>query len=104
MSSPTARQVRDRNRPRPGEKHRKRLHVLRNPNKLAFAGWREKPDPWTMEDTIEFIEWCHIDRLFPEHRHNHHRLNHRCNLKWSNDPAFTERCIVVYQTLYQKNT
>jgi hypothetical protein len=60
---------RDKTRARRGNVQRKRLHVLRNPSKLAFRGWEEVPEPWTYADCEEYIEWCHIDKKFPLERH-----------------------------------
>jgi len=78
------------------------LHVLRNPTKLAFKGWEEVLEPWSFEDCVNYIEWCHIDKVFPKERHNHHRRFHKANLKYCIDEAFKNRCIEVYQVLYGK--
>jgi hypothetical protein len=48
---------------------RKRLHVLRNPTKLAFKEWKVVPEPQTYSNGEECIEWCHIDKKFPPKRH-----------------------------------
>jgi hypothetical protein len=47
---------RDKTRARRGNVQRKRLHVLRNPLKLAFKRWEEVPKPWTYADCKEYIE------------------------------------------------
>ena len=40
---------RDRTRDRHGKPCRKHLKVLDNPQKLAFKGWIDVPEPWTFE-------------------------------------------------------
>lgn len=102
MATPATmtKEERDKTRLRTGNKQRKRLHVLRNPEKLAFRGWEEVLQPWSFEDCANYIEWCHIDKAFPEERHNYHRRFHKANLKHCIDEAFKNRCIEVYQVLY----
>jgi len=83
------------------KKHRKRLHVLRNPSKLAFRGWEDEEEPWSLDTCKEYIEWCHIDKVFPEERHNVHRHSWAANLKHCLCPEFKQRCIEVWQFLYK---
>jgi hypothetical protein len=90
----------DRTRERKGPIQRKRLYVLRNPEKLAFRGWKDVPEPWTFADCCKYIEWCHIGKVFPKERHNKHRRFSKANLKYCLDPEFKQRCIEVYQVLY----
>lgn len=90
----------DKKRKRKGAPQRKRLHVLQNPNKLAFRGWEDEPDMWTMATCESFIEWCHIDKKFPLSRHHFHRRTNKANLKFCECPNFKQRCIEVYQVLY----
>jgi len=95
---------RDRIRQRPGNKHRKRLHVLQTPKKLAFRGWNEVLDPWSFKTCTNYIEWCYIDKAFSKEWYNYHYRFHKANLKYCIDEAFKQRCIEVYQVLYKKST
>jgi hypothetical protein len=92
----------DKHRERRGAFQRKRLHVLRNPKKLAFRGWKDVLEPWTLANCCEYIEWCHIGKVFPEDRHNKHRRFSKANLKYYLDAEFKERCIKIYQVLYNQ--
>jgi hypothetical protein len=94
----------DKHRERRGAIQRKRLHVLRNPEKLAFKGWKDVLEPWTFADCCEYIEWCHIGKVFPKDRHNKHRRFSKANLKYCRDEKFKQRCIEVYQVLYNHGT
>jgi hypothetical protein len=94
----------DKGRQRRGAIPRKRLHVLRNPEKLAFKGWKDVPEPWSYENCCDYIEWCHIGKVFPEERHNKHRRFTKANLKYCLDAEFKQRCIEVYQVLYNAAT
>jgi hypothetical protein len=89
----------DKHRERWGAFQRKRLHVLRNPEKLVFRGWKDVPEPWTLANCCEYIEWYHIGKVFPEDRHNKHRRFSKANLKYCLDAEFKQRCIEVYQVL-----
>jgi hypothetical protein len=60
----------DKNKERRGAIQRKRLHVLRNLDKLAFRA--DVSEPWTFVDYCEYIEWCHIGKVFLKDRHNKH--------------------------------
>jgi hypothetical protein len=94
----------DKHRKRRGAFQRKRLHVLQNPKMLAFRGWKDVPEPWTFADCCEYIEWCHIGKVFPEDRHNKHRRFSKANLRYCLDKEFKQRCIEVYQVLYNHGT
>jgi hypothetical protein len=94
----------DKHRERRGAFQRKRLHVLRFPEKLAFRGWKDVPEPWTFADCCEYIEWCHIGKVFPEDHHNKHQRFSKANLKYCLDAEFKQRCIEVYQVLYNHGT
>lgn len=91
---------RDRTRKRAGAIQRKREHVLNNPNKLAFKGWWDVPDPWKYSTCEEYIEWCHITKLFPLERHHFHRHSEKANLTHCRNQDFVQRCIEVFQHLY----
>jgi hypothetical protein len=54
----------DKNKERKGAIQQKRLHVLQNLKKLAFKGWKDVPKPWTFSNCCEYIEWCHIEKVF----------------------------------------
>jgi hypothetical protein len=70
------------------------------PKKLAFKGWKDVPEPWTLANCCEYIKWCHIGKVFPEDRYNKHRRFSKANLKYCLDAEFKQRCIEVYQVLY----
>jgi hypothetical protein len=89
-----------KHRERRGAFQRKRLHVLRNPEKLAFKGWKDVLEPWTLANCCEYIEWCHIGKVFPEDRHNKHWRFSKANLMYCLNVEFKQRCIEVYQVLY----
>ena len=93
--------LKDSLRKRGGKKMKKRLHVLNNPLKLAFRGWEDEPEPWKYSTCEEYIEWCHISKLFPHERHRMHRTSDKANLTHCLNGAFVERCIEVYQFLYR---
>ena len=92
--------IRDATRKRPGNIQRKRMHVLNNPTKLGFKGWWNAPQPWKYSTCEEFIEWCHITKLFPHERHRHHQHSEKANLTYCLNVDFQEHCIEVYQHLY----
>jgi hypothetical protein len=92
----------DKYREKRGTFQRKRLHILQNPEKLAFRGWKDVPEPWTLANCYEYIEWCHIGKVFPEDRHNKHRRFNKANLKYCLNAKFKQRCIEVYQILYNQ--
>ena len=92
--------ARDATRKRGGHIQKKRLHVLNNPAKLGFKGWWNAPQPWQSSTCEEFIEWCHISKQFPHERHRFHRHAEKANLTFCENVDFVERCIEVYQHLY----
>ena len=91
----------DKNRKRRGNTHRKRLQVLNSPDHPAFKGWSEEIEPWSMQICEDYIEWCHIGKLFPAWRHHHNRHTNKANLKYCENPAFVQRCIEIWQVLYK---
>lgn len=91
----------DAGRIRRGTIHRKRIHVLQNPTKLAFRGWENAPEPWAYSTCERFIEWCHIGKKFPLHRHHANRTTNKANLKYCLCPEFVQRCLEVIQFLYE---
>ena len=93
---------RDRTRDRRGKPCRKHLKVLDNPNKLAFRGWTDVPEPWTFEQCKQYIEWCHVGKAFKRDQYLAHRSANKANLKFCKNPNFLERCIQVYQYLFHK--
>ena len=95
--------IKDRERKRGGKKMKKRLHVLNNPTKLAFRGWQDEPEPWKYSTCEEFIEWCHITKIFPHDRHRKHRISDKANLYYCLNAEFVERSIQVYKHLYKQS-
>ena len=61
-------------------------------------------EPWTLANCCEYIEWCHIGKVFPEDCHNKHWRFTKANLKYCLDAKFKQRCIEVYQVLYNHGT
>jgi hypothetical protein len=96
LSRAEKKKIRDRERKRGGKKMKKRLHVLNNPTKLAFRNWQDEPEPWKYSTCEEFIEWCHITKIFPHERHRNHRTSDKANLYYCLNAEFVERCIQVY--------
>ena len=45
----------DRTRDRRGKPCKKRVKVLDNPNKLAFRGRTDVPEPWTFEQCKQYV-------------------------------------------------
>ena len=80
----------------------KRAHVLTNAEKLAFKGWEEEQEPWSMVAASRHLEWCHINKVFLPERHRTNRYACRANLTFALDREFAERCIQVYQWLYDE--
>ena len=102
LSGEQRKRERDRTRKRGGGTQKKRAHVLMNPEKLAFRGWEEEQEPWSMAAANRHLEWCHINKLFPPERHRVNRYACRANLTFALDREFAERCIQVYQWLYNE--
>ena len=93
--------IKDKNRQRRGNIHRKRWHVLNSADHLAFKGWNEEAEPWSMQTCEDYIEWCHIGKLFPAWRHHYNRHTNKANLKYCENSAFVQRCVEVWQVLYR---
>ena len=93
---------RDLTRKRGGGTQKKRAHVLTNAEKLAFKRWEEEQEPWSMAAANRHLEWCHINKVFLPERHRTNRYACRANLAFALDREFAERCIQVYQWLYDE--
>jgi hypothetical protein len=50
--------------------------------------WKDVPKPWTFLDCYEYIEWCHIGKVFPEDYHNKHWRFSKASLKYFLDSKF----------------
>lgn len=92
----------DKLRIRRGQKHKKRLHILFDGTCKAFNGWEDVEGTWTLDTCEEYIEWCHITKLFPSCRHLPHRKTDKANLHHCRHRNFKERCIQVAQHVYRK--
>ena len=79
---------RDRTRDQRGKPCRKRLKVLDNPQKLAFRGWIDVPEPWTFEHCKQYIEWCHVGKAFKRDWYLAHHSVNKANLKFCENPDF----------------
>lgn len=80
-----------------------RRYELFDPTVKAFVGWEEAPMPWTQSTCKRFIEWCHIDKVFPNWRHEVHLKQNVANLHYCEDPEFAQRCIEVYKFIYRRD-
>ena len=58
----------------------------------------------SLDNCCEYIEWCHIGKVFPEDCHNKHQRFTKANLKYCLDVEFKQRCIEIYQVLYNLPT
>lgn len=96
------RELHDKGRRRHGKKQKKRLHILFDPEIKAFQGWETVDEPWSLTTCERFIEWCHIGKAFRTSRHSIHRKHNVANLKYCTWPEFKERCIQVYQHMYDQ--
>ena len=61
-------------------------------------------EPWTFANCCEYIEWCHIGKVFSKDYHNKYQRFNKANLKYCLDPKFKQWCIEVYQVLYNHGT
>jgi hypothetical protein len=53
-----AKKEQDKGRKRPGKLHKKRLHILFDPDIKAFEGWEAMVESWSLATCQKFIEWC----------------------------------------------
>ena len=83
-----------------GDRHHRHRCILMDPTAKAFRGWRNIEADWSLTTCKTFVEWCHIDKLFPYHRHRSHLKQNYANLHYCRDDAFVQRCIEVYRFLY----
>jgi hypothetical protein len=97
-----AKKEQDKGRRRPRKVHKKRLHILFDPDIKAFQGWEAVVEPWSLATCEKYIEWCHIGKAFPPLCHAIHRKHNVANLKYCTWPEFKERCIQVHQFLYEQ--
>ena len=93
---------RDKGREGCGQLCRKWMKVLNNAKQLAFRGWKGISELWTYEKCKQYIKWCHVRKAFNRDRYLVHRSTGRANLKFCKNPDFLERCIQVYQYLFNK--
>jgi hypothetical protein len=85
---------------RSGRIAKKKLHIFMDQTKLAFNGWEDVAKPWNFQNCEAFIDWCHISRGFPLKCYKNHRKIDRANLHYCNWDVFKERCIEMYQHIY----
>ena len=90
-------------RKRKGRIGKKRIGILKNPKILAFKGWEAEPEPWSFATCVRFVEWCHIDKLFPLYRHDIHRAHNKANLPGCYNELFKRRCVYVWRLIYCEN-
>lgn len=99
LRTPTKRKKKTKRTGRPGKK---RLEILLDDSKKAFDGWESEPEPWSLETCEEYIEWCHINKAFPHARYKQHWRADKANLHYCKWPIFKERCIEMYQHIYER--
>ena len=111
--APNNRAQRDKTRERHGKPCRKRLKVLDNPEKLAFRGWIDVPEPWMFKHFKQYIKWCHIGKAFKQECYLVHRSANKANLKfaktqtsWSDafkytNTSFTKKRVVCNKVTYK---
>jgi hypothetical protein len=85
---------------RTGRITKKRLHIFMDQTKLAFNGWEDVAEPRNFQNCEAFIDWCHISREFLLKCYKNHRKTHMANLHYCNWDVFKERCIEMYQHIY----
>lgn len=100
LTGPQKKAGRDKDRRRNGKGHKKRVLLLLHLKIKAFLGWRTEPEPWTYETVNKYVDWCHINKLFPYWRHKIHLAQNKANLGYCNNESFTRRCLEVWIRLY----
>lgn len=101
MTSAERKREKDKNRARHGKLQKKRMHVFNNPAKIAFRGWEDEPSPWSLITCEDYIEWCHLSKLFAPHRHLINRRMNKANLKYCTNEEFKRRALQAHQYLYE---
>ena len=48
------------------------LDVFYNPALRAYAGWKNVPQPWSVETTMKYVNFAHFDCLWPKSSHVAH--------------------------------
>ena len=92
----------NRRKPKPkGKTQRRQRHILVDPNVVAVRGWEKIKGCWTATTCKAHVQWCHIDKLFPYHRHKMHLKTNMANLHACTHDGFVQRCIEVYRYLYK---
>ena len=76
------------------------MAILLHPKIKAFKGWRTEPEPWSYKTVKKYVDWCHIDKLFPLCCHKKHVMQNKANLAYTRDKSFMLRCCEVWQQLY----
>lgn len=94
------RAARDKDRKRKGKSHKKRVPLLQHRKIKAFLGWKTEPEPWTYKTVNKYVDWCHINKLFPHWRHKIHLGQNKANLAYCKDKVFMHRCLEVWMELY----
>ena len=100
LTPPQMKAARDMDRKRNGKGHKKRVPLLRHPKIKAFLGWKTEPEPWTYRTVNKYVDWCHINKLFPHWRHKIHLGQNKANLAYCKNEAFMRRCLEVWIRLY----
>jgi hypothetical protein len=77
--------------------HKKRLHILFDPDIKAFQGWEAVLESWSLATCEKFIKSCHIGKVFPPSHHGINRKYNVANLKYCTWPKFKKRCTQVHQ-------
>ena len=48
------------------------LDVFYNPELLAYSGWDQQPQPWSVATAMKYIRFPHFDHLWPPNSHEQH--------------------------------
>ena len=87
-----------------GHSQPRQRRYLVDPGAMAYRGWERLGNEWTANECKLFVGWCHIGKLFPYHRHKQHLSTNMANLHYCRDDQFRQRCIEVYNRLYNTVT
>ena len=87
-----------------GRTQSRQRRILLDPHARAYPGWDQFQGDWDAQRCRRFIQWCHIDKLFPYHRHTFNVKTNMANLHACTHDGFVQRCIKVYRYLYKTRT
>jgi hypothetical protein len=83
-----------------GKRHELRYEVLRDNELIAEIGWRNEIQPWSYRTCTKYIDWCHIDKHFPEEKHETHVLHNRALYTSCTNMKMLTRVSEVYNAFW----